>query len=168
MYIYQNNISYYSYGLDEIGFGFNDPSNETVWCCCLVNNEKLLLRCIYRPGDASRVANREINKVFVKANELAKKRKFSGLLIAGDFNYEDIEWNESLQRNLLSNCSKHKEFLENVEESRVYFREKIKSKKNLNFYTKMGIMKNLVSFLINKNGRKILRVKMLSFFPECL
>jgi len=50
-----------------------DPSIETVWCCCLVNNENLLLGCIYRPGDASEGANREINQVFEKAADLVKK-----------------------------------------------------------------------------------------------
>ena len=82
----KNSIDFYSYSLNESDFGFTDSSIETVWCCCLVNNEKLLLGCIYRPGDATEKANEEINRVFQKANELVKKGEFTGLLITGDFN----------------------------------------------------------------------------------
>ena len=57
----------------------------------------MLLGCIYRPGDASEGANREINKVFEKAADLVKKGKFSGFQIVGDFSYHDIKWDESLQ-----------------------------------------------------------------------
>jgi hypothetical protein len=61
-----------SYSLNESDFGFTDSTIETVWCCCWVNNEKLLLGCIYRSGDASEIANEEINNVFIKANELKR------------------------------------------------------------------------------------------------
>ena len=115
----KKSINYYSYDIESRDLGLTDQSIETVWCCCLVNNEKLLLGCIYRPGDASIEANKEINKVFSQANELVKKGEFSGLLITGDFNYGDIEWEES-QGKLASNCCKHKDFLESVEESGVY------------------------------------------------
>ena len=77
----KKSINYYSYDLNEIDLGFSDPSIEVVWCFCLVNNEKLLLGCIYRPGDASIEANSEINNVFAKANELVKKGEFLGFLI---------------------------------------------------------------------------------------
>ena len=54
----KKSIVYDSYVLEENYFGLSDPSIETVWCCCLINEEKLLLGCIYRPGDASIEANK--------------------------------------------------------------------------------------------------------------
>ncbi len=92
-----NCIDFYIYSLNESDFGFTDSSIETVCCCCLVNNEKLLLGCIYRPGDATEKANEEINRGFQKANKLVKKGEFTGLLITGDFN-GDIEWDQSMQK----------------------------------------------------------------------
>ena len=87
-YIYiKKSISYYSNGLDEIDFGFNYTSSEAVWGYCLVNDEKLLLGCLYIRGDASQEANRKIHKVFAMANEFVRKNSFSGLIISGDFNY---------------------------------------------------------------------------------
>ena len=51
---------YKSYEIPESELGFSDLSIESVWCCCTVNSEKLLLGCIYRPGDASNEANKQI------------------------------------------------------------------------------------------------------------
>jgi hypothetical protein len=151
VYIYiKKSIDYYSYGLNESDFGFTDSSIETVWCCCLVNNEKLLLGCIYRPGDPSEIANEEINNVFIKANELVKKGEFSGLLITGDFNYGDIVWDESKQESLSSNCRKNNKFLESVEESGVY--------QNLNcktFQLDDGILTNTLDLIFTDSQNRI-------------
>ena len=54
--------------------------------------------------------------VLLKASSLVRKGEFTGLLIKGDFNQREIQSSES-QGNLLSNCLKHWEFLESVEES---------------------------------------------------
>ena len=116
----------------------------------MVNNEKLLLECIYRPGDASIEANKEINKVFTKVNELVKKGEFSGFIITGDFNYGDIEWDESLQGNLLSNCSKNKEFLESVEESGVFQNVKCRT-----FQTNDGKLTNTLDLIFTESENRI-------------
>jgi hypothetical protein len=150
----KKSVDYYAYSLNESDFGFSDTSIETVLCCCLVNNEKLLLGCIYRPGDASEVANREINKVFEKANELVKKGEFSGLLITGDFNYGDIEWDESMQGSLRSNCRKHSEFLESVEESGVYQNVNCKT-----FQTSDGNLTNTLDLIFTESENRIDAVK---------
>ena len=31
----------------EGDFGFSDPTIETVWCFCVINEERLLIGCIY-------------------------------------------------------------------------------------------------------------------------
>ena len=146
----KNSIDFYSYSLNESDFGFTDSSIETVWCCCLVNNEKLLLGCIYRPGDATEKANEEINRVFQKANELVKKGEFTGLLITGDFNYGDIEWDQSMQGSLRSNCSKQSKFLESVEESGVYQNVNCKT-----FQTSDGNLTNTLDLIFTDAENRI-------------
>ena len=79
-----------------------------------MNKEKILIGCIFRPNDASDEGNKQINKDFAKITDRIKTGEFSGLMLTGGFNYGDIEWDESLQGNVSSNCSKHKEFLESV------------------------------------------------------
>ena len=77
---------YKKYEVLESDLGFTDISIEIVWCGCIINNEKLLEGCIYRPKDASEEANMQINKALLKASSLVKKGEFTGLLITGDFN----------------------------------------------------------------------------------
>ena len=55
----------------------SDPTIETVWCSCSLNNENFLFGCI-QPGDASDEGNRQINRALDQANKLVKKRNFSG------------------------------------------------------------------------------------------
>ena len=71
-------------------------------------------------------------------------------MITGDFNYGDIEWDESLQGNLLSNCSKHKEFLESVEESGVYQNVKCKT-----FQTSDGNLTNTLDLIFTDSENRI-------------
>jgi hypothetical protein len=146
----KKSLNFYSYEINECDFGFTDSSIETVWCCCLVNNEKLLLGCIYRPGDASETENEQVNRVFERANELVKKGEFSGLLIAGDFNYGDIEWDQSLQGSLRSNCSKQSKFLECVEESGVYQNVNRKT-----FQTSDGNLTNTLDLIFTDSEKRI-------------
>ena len=47
----------------------SDPTIETVWCSCSLNNEKILIGCIYRPGGASDEGNRQINRALDQANK---------------------------------------------------------------------------------------------------
>ena len=107
-------------------FGLSNPLIETVWCSCSVNNEKILLGCIYRPGDASEEGNRQINRTLGQANNLVKKGDFSGVMITGDFNYWGIEWDSFGQGKLTNACYNYREFLENYEESgliqNIYFK----------------------------------------------
>ena len=72
------------------------------------------------------------------------------LLITGDFNYGDIEWDESLQGNLLSNCSKNKEFLESVEESGVFQNVKCRT-----FQTNDGKLTNTLDLIFTESENRI-------------
>ena len=76
--------------------------------------------------------------------------EFSGLLITGDFNYGDIEWGESLQDSLFSNCIKHKEFLGNVEESGVFQNVKCKT-----FQTSDGNLANTLDLIFADSENRI-------------
>ena len=39
---------------------------ESIWCCCLVNKEKILIGCIFRPNDASDEGTKQINKILLR------------------------------------------------------------------------------------------------------
>ena len=89
-----------SYEISSSDFGINDSSIESIWCCCLVNKEEILIGCIFRPNDVSDEGNKQINKDFAKITDRIKTGLFSGLMLTGGFNYGDIEWYESLQGNV--------------------------------------------------------------------
>ena len=62
---------------------------ESVWCCCkLDNNDKLLIGNIYRSPNSSPENNKNLNILLKTAVHAA----YSHILITGDFNYKDIDW----------------------------------------------------------------------------
>ena len=62
---------------------------ESVWCCCkLDNNDKLLIGNIYRSPNSSPENNKNLNTLLKSVMQAA----YSHILIAGDFNYKDIDW----------------------------------------------------------------------------
>jgi exonuclease III len=73
-----------------------NPKSEQVWCKVKLNgtNESLLVGCIYRPPNSLRETNLEINKHIKIASESVANKKYTGLLICGDFNHSDIEWSD--------------------------------------------------------------------------
>ena len=91
----------------------NSNSIEQVWCLADTGIELILLGCIYRAkimknnkGVTCSVAehkkrDEEINKSIRFASELVKKGKIQGLIIAGDFNYGELSWNELLESEIL-------------------------------------------------------------------
>lgn len=63
--------------------------DESVWCSInLKNSDKLLIGGIYRSPNSSKDNNRQLNIVIKAAVNLG----YSHILIAGDFNFRDIEW----------------------------------------------------------------------------
>ena len=69
-----------------------DPSTEQIWCSITTATDSILIGCIYRPPLSSREINLSIGKSISKACNLIKHKKFSSLLLAGDFNFSDITW----------------------------------------------------------------------------
>ncbi len=74
---------------------------EQVWCVVKVESESILVGCVYRPPPSKAIPTTTIKKVAQQINKSIKaaKRaidtnKFSGLLLVGDFNYPDINWND--------------------------------------------------------------------------
>ena len=65
---------------------------ELVWCNIICSNESILCGCVYRPPQASYETNCEITKAIGRAKHLIDSKKYSSVIIAGDFNHSDIEW----------------------------------------------------------------------------
>ena len=54
----------------------------------------MLLGCIYRPGDSGQKYNEKLNLSIRKATQLVNKQQYSGLVLAGDFNFSEISWSD--------------------------------------------------------------------------
>jgi len=91
----------------------NSSSIEQVWCVADTGGESILLGCIYRPKlikdnkgiiasvEEHKKRDRGINNSIRLANKLVKKGVFQGIILAGDFNYGELTWNESLEPEVL-------------------------------------------------------------------
>ncbi|CAF0708880.1 unnamed protein product [Brachionus calyciflorus] len=78
----------------------NVTSIEHVWCKIISGKDILLVGCIYRPPNSTREISTQINKVISQAKHLVEQKKFTSLLIFGDFNHPNIKWS-----NLGGHCS---------------------------------------------------------------
>ena len=64
---------------------------DAVWCeVGLINNDKLLVGCLYRSPNIQENDNLTFNKMI---NTTLEERTYSHLLMVGDFNLPDINWN---------------------------------------------------------------------------
>ena len=70
---------------------FNTKS-EQVWCNIKTGKENLLVSTSYRPPVSSRAITNDILNNILKAKKLVDDRKYTGIICMGDFNYEDVEW----------------------------------------------------------------------------
>lgn len=68
------------------------PFEESVWCEIKISNcDKILVGCIYRsPRKSSHENNSALNRLLKTATNL----NYTYFLIAGDFNYKDINWSD--------------------------------------------------------------------------
>ena len=64
---------------------------EAVVCQVMIGQKSLLLACIHRPPTASQ----EINEQLLQAIQKICDLPFNQVLICGDFNYRDIDWENS-------------------------------------------------------------------------
>ena len=72
----------------------SNPNCEQIWCHLSVGKDSVLIGCIYRPPFSSRETNVDIIKSINRAKKLKDLKQYNGLIIAGDFNLSDIDWNE--------------------------------------------------------------------------
>ena len=108
-----------------------------MWFIADTGIELILLGCIYRAkiiqekGEiASLVEHKkrdgEINKSIKFVNNLVKKGIVNGFILAGDFNYGELSWNEFLEPEVLIDAEPSNNFLEILNEcflsQNVYFK----------------------------------------------
>jgi len=70
----------------------SNTRSEQVWCFVKVNEETILVGCVYRPPLADGGISHEISKSIGYASHLCKADSSKHLLVAGDFNFPDIKW----------------------------------------------------------------------------
>ena len=79
---------------------FKSSYSEQVWLSIMLDKEHILVGCVYRPPNANldpRI-DYEILQNIKLSKKLVDQKKFSGLMIAGDFNFPNIKWdNQSVQ-----------------------------------------------------------------------
>lgn len=80
-----------------------DNAIEQIWCVIKTKYDLVLVGCIYRPPDSSELANHKINNALTAEKKYIDKIIFSGLIIAGDFNYFNKNWKEGIQTLTSSN-----------------------------------------------------------------
>jgi hypothetical protein len=61
-------------------------------------DEKILIGCNYRPPTASYEVSADVNKTLRAAKLLVESKKYTNLLIAGDFNYRYIKWYQGVYK----------------------------------------------------------------------
>ena len=65
---------------------------ESLWCeVKLKGNDKLLIGCIYRSEGGTSENNRLLNNLLMEATQ----KRYTYLLIMGDFNYKGIKLNQN-------------------------------------------------------------------------
>ncbi|CAF0730152.1 unnamed protein product [Brachionus calyciflorus] len=72
-----------------------DSFVENIWCSIQNGEDKLLVGCIYRPPNSSSLINTSINLLVQEASKLVSDRKYSSLVICGDFNFPSIKWSKN-------------------------------------------------------------------------
>jgi hypothetical protein len=74
----------------------NSNTIEQIWVNLRTPKESILLGCIYRPPTTSIEENDAIVRSLEKTNELVQNKKFSSLIVTGDFNHRNIEWADGM------------------------------------------------------------------------
>lgn len=90
----------------------NDGFEESIWIRVkLWNQDSLLIGNIYRSPSSSVANNAHLNELILKATS----QKDSHLLIVGDFNYGNIDWENMQSRDSVDQCSSI--FVETIKDS---------------------------------------------------
>ena len=93
---------------------FKEKFEESVWAQIkLNNNDMLLLGCIYKSPSSSPENLDELNKLLIT---ISKEKKFSHIMVMGDFNFPKIDW-----KNWLTKGDKISEnFVESIRDSYMF------------------------------------------------
>jgi hypothetical protein len=76
----------------------NNPNVEQIWCVVELGLEKVLCGCIYRTGVSDLNNCGDIIKSIKYAHSSNINKKFTGVLICGDFNFHTIKWSDEFCR----------------------------------------------------------------------
>ncbi len=71
----------------------NNTEIEQIWTCLRFRKQNLL-GCVYRPPCSTPVVNNLIIESIKSAKRAVNKKKYSDIVITGDFNYNTIDWSD--------------------------------------------------------------------------
>ena len=95
----------------------NKEVSEQIWCSVELNNESILVGCVYRPPNSTHETNTEINDSINAASQLGRNKNYNNLIIVGDFNYGSIEWADCYCPIDLSNNNDCEAFVETIQDN---------------------------------------------------
>ena len=82
-------IRYIHSSLKAVEINYNNKFEEVIWLQLkLVNDEKILLACIYRSPNSSR----DNSELMIKMMNEMLMSKYNHVILVGDFNLKTIEW----------------------------------------------------------------------------
>ena len=91
---------------------------EQIWCSIEIGDERVLCGCFYRTGDSDNNYCKEVIKSINTAKKLVDGKKYTGLIIGGDFNFPSIKWtDENMGFNTIDNYEPANLFLECLHEN---------------------------------------------------
>ena len=144
----------------------NSSSIEQVWCVADTGKESILLGCMYRPkiiknnrGEIASINEHrerdwEINRSIILANELVKKGTYQGLIMAGDFNYAELTWNEELEPVIILETESSSCFLDTINEC--YLSQNVFFK---TFQQDSSRLTNLLDLVITESKERVYGMK---------
>ncbi|CAF0922484.1 unnamed protein product [Brachionus calyciflorus] len=94
----------------------SDNLVENIWCSIENGHDKLLIGCIYRPPSSSNITNASINLLIQEASKLVSARRYSSLVICGDFNFPSIKWSKFGCPDVIPFNKESSDFVENLQD----------------------------------------------------
>ena len=72
----------------------NNSEIEQIWTCLRIGKQNVLVGCLYRPPCTTPAVNSVIIESIKAAKRAVYKKKYSDIVITGDFNYNTIDWSD--------------------------------------------------------------------------
>jgi hypothetical protein len=123
---------------------------EQIWCSIKINNEQILLGCIYRPPQNENKSAQLINNSILTAKKELDKSVYNGMILAGDFNYPNLKWNPDGTVEVSSGVkSIQSKFIDTLNENFIY--------QHVNFPTFVQTTKekNTLDLIMTENSERI-------------